>query len=91
MARTVDPSEVLGQRMGRGPLTDWSAYCDGQGHELKRGEDWDAHISPHSKRSSFRQWAKRSGYDTQRVHTTVPDDDTLFIYVEGGDAAKVAG
>jgi hypothetical protein len=84
VSRVVDPQRVFVGRAARGPLTDWARYCDGQAHELKRGEDWDDDIPVASKRSSFRQWAKRNGLNTARVHTTISDEDTMVIYVEGG-------
>jgi hypothetical protein len=82
MSRIVDPDKVWGEKSLRGPLNDWRAYCDGQAHELKRGVDLDGSVSVSSKRSSFRQWSKRAGLDTAKVHTAVPDDDTLVIMVE---------
>ena len=87
MSRVVDPEQVFVGRASRGPLTNWARYCDGQAHELKRSEDWEDDVPVASKRSSFRQWAKRNGLDMERVHTTVPDDDTLVIWVEGGTEA----
>jgi hypothetical protein len=83
VSRVVDPEKVFVGRAARGPLTNWAKYCDGQAHELTAGEDWDDGVPIASKRSSFRQWGKRNGLNTQRMRTTI-DGDTMVIYVEGG-------
>lgn len=91
MSRTIDPSELHAQRRPRGRLTNWRRWAeDGQMHELRRGEDFPANdVSASSKRSTFRQWAARQPGVTKdfmehKVHTWVPDNDTLVIHVEGG-------
>jgi hypothetical protein len=87
MAKVVDPDKVWVPQATRGPLHDWAKFCDGQTWQLKRGEDFAADANLNSARSSFRQWAKRHGYDMTRVRTAVPDDDTLVIQVIDGREA----
>lgn len=91
MSRTVDPREVWGPgtKSLRGALTDWRAYCDGQAHELVRGTDLPDDVPVASKRSSFRQWAKRNGFDMAKVHTALPDDETLVIWIEDAGEPEV--
>lgn len=93
MSRVIDPGEYFQEQATRGRLTEWRRWTDGQAYELKRGVDFpqDEKVLMTSRRSSFRQWIERererAGLPKEfmkRVHTSVPDNDTMTIYVEGG-------
>lgn len=89
MSKIVNPEDYFGTQPARGKLINWRRWCDGESHELKRGVDLPAGVSMHSKRSSFRQWVDRQPGVTKEfmhtnVHTRVPDEETLVIWVQGG-------
>lgn len=83
MATTVDPRGHFGAGQTRGAKHNWDQWCDGKGHELGFGEDLPARVLPSSLQSAFRQWAKRQGYNTDRVHTYLTAT-CLGVYIEPG-------
>jgi hypothetical protein len=95
MAKIVPDEDAWGPKTPRGKVMDWTRYCDGRSWRLERGVDVDADKSMHSKRSSFRQWAARQGFDMAHVHTSVEHDSVLYIKVDAqawpdGKAAPIA-
>lgn len=93
MAEIISPDEYVEEQATRGRETEWRRWTDGKRYRLKRGVDFpqDERVLMTSRRSSFRQWADRERVRAglpksfmDLVHTTVPDNDTMTIYVEGG-------
>lgn len=84
MATTVDPREHFGMSKPRGAKHNWDQWCDGTGHQLWFGQDLPDDVLPSSLQSAFRQWAKRQGYNTERVHTRLHGADYMSVYVQPG-------